>query len=167
MKRLKCFVIVGFVFVLIVGIVSHFVYEWSGKSTIIGFLFPVNESTWEHMKLCFFPMLYYSFYMNRKLKEEYPCVTSSLLFGILFSTFLVPVLFYTYTGVLGRNYMPLDIATFVISVLLGFGAIYRFTSSCKVFPYELLLQTLVVIMAICFFLFTYHPPDLGIFVAPN
>ena len=153
----------GTIFVLITGTLFHFIYDWSGKNFLLGFFFPTNESTWEHMKLSFFPMLIYSFYMNRKLRADHPCVTSALLSGTLLSTFLIPVLFYTYSGILGYHLMPLDISTFVVSVILGFVAVYRLTMSCKMQPYTNLLETLVFITAICFILFTYHPPDIGIF----
>ena len=163
MSKLKCYTITGIFFVVITGTISHFIYEWSGNNFILGFLFPVNESTWEHMKLCFFPMVLYSYIMNIRLKDDYPCVTSSLLFGILLSAFLVPVIFYTYTGILGRNYLPLDIATFIFSVLLAFLAVYRLTRSCKMHPYTFCLGLCVLITAYCFILFTYNPPRIGIF----
>ena len=77
MNRLKHYSIAGAIFVLIAGTLSHFVYEWSGQNFILGFFFPIDESTWEHMKLIFFPMLSYSLFMNRQLKDDHPCVTSS------------------------------------------------------------------------------------------
>lgn len=167
MNTLKKYTIAGFIFVIIIGSIWHFVYEWSGNNFFLGFFFPIKESTWEHMKLCFFPMLLYSFYMNRKLKADYPCVTSALAFGILLSTFLVPIFFYTYTGILGKDVLFLDISTFVISILLAFISIYINTLSCKFAPYTSLLKTLVLITAICFFVFTYYPPELGIFIPPK
>lgn len=166
MNKLKSYIIKGIIFALIVGAISHFVYEWSGENYFLGFFFPVNESTWEHMKLCFFPMLFYSLYMNGKVKEDYPCVTSALLFGILLSTCLIPVIFYTYSGILGRNFLILDIAAFAASVLLAFYAIYRFTLSCKLSSYTTLLMLLVLAVAVCFFIFTYHPLSIGIFMNP-
>ncbi|MDD7025196.1 MAG: DUF6512 family protein, partial [Oscillospiraceae bacterium] len=57
MNKLKCYTITGILFVIITGTISHFVYEWSQNNFILGLFFPVNESTWEHMKLLFFPML--------------------------------------------------------------------------------------------------------------
>lgn len=163
MSRLKCYTIAGAIFVVITGTLSHFIYEWSGQNFILGFFFPVNESTWEHMKLCFFPMLIYSLFMNKKLKDDYPCVTSALLFGILFGTFLIPVLFYTYSGILGHNYLPLDIATFILSILLAFTTVYKCSLSCRLVSYMTLLFLSVFIIAVCFFVFTYLPPDIGIF----
>ena len=166
MKKLKRYTIIGSIFVIITGTLSHFVYEWSGNNFLLGFFFPVNESTWEHMKLCFFPMLVYALFMNCQLKNDYPCITSALLFGILFGTILIPVIFYTYTGILGTHYMLLDIATFLISVILAFLSVYRLTLSCKTAPYTLPLYAAVFALAVCFLVFTYLPPDIGIFAAP-
>ncbi|MGN0349019.1 MAG: DUF6512 family protein [Roseburia sp.] len=167
MKKLKHYTIAGAIFVLIVGTLSHFIYEWLGQNFIIGFFFPVNESTWEHMKICFFPMLIYSLFMSKRLKNDYPCVTSSLLLGTLFGTFLIPVIFYTYTGILGKNYLALDIATFILSVIFAFAAVYKFTLSCKAASCALLLKQFVLIIAVCFFVFTYLPPDMGLFISPT
>lgn len=167
MKKLKHYTITGAIFVIITGTISHFIYEWSGRQFLLGFFFPVSESTWEHMKLCFFPMLIYSCFMNKRWKDAYPCVTSALLFGTLLGTFLIPVIFYTYTGIIGRNYLFLDIATFIISVLLAFLCVYRLTVSCKMFSHTFLLGSLVFVMAICFLMFTYLPPNLGIFIEPS
>lgn len=167
MNQLKRYTITGTVFVLIAGILSHFVYEWSGKNFILGFFFPVNESTWEHMKLYFFPMLIYSLFMNQRLKDDYPCVTSALLFGTLLGTFLIPAIFYTYSGILGRSYLPLDMAVFAISVILGFCAVYRMTLSCKIRSFTFRLGLSVLVMAALFFVFTYSPPNIGIFIDPT
>lgn len=167
MNKLKLYTIKGIIFVLITGTISHFVYEWSGNNFILGFFFPVNESTWEHMKLCFFPMLLYSLYMDKKIKQIYPCVTSALLFGTLLSTFLIPVIFYTYSGILGKNFLALDIAAFAISVLLSFGVIYCLTLSCKLEPYTKTLKFLILITTVSFFVFTYYPLDIGIFIDPT
>ena len=166
-KTLKRNCIIGTLFVIITGTLAHFVYDWSGQNYIAGLFFPVSESTWEHMKLCFFPMLLYSLFMRRRLKGEYPCVTSALLFGTLLGTFLIPVIFYTYTGILGKNYLPLDIATFILSVILAFAAIYRLTLSCKMHCFTFWLFLSVAAMAACFFIFTYNPPNIGIFVSPS
>ena len=40
---------------LVAGTLLHFVYEWFGGNVwaVIG---AVNESTWEHLKLLFFPV---------------------------------------------------------------------------------------------------------------
>ena len=43
--------------VIILGSLSHFLYEFSGKRIIFALFCPVNEYVWEHLKLLFFPFL--------------------------------------------------------------------------------------------------------------
>lgn len=163
MRQLKNDTVIGVILVLIVGTLSHFIYEWTGKNLIVGFLTPVNESTWEHMKLVFFPMLFYSFVMNKNLKQNFPCITSSLAFGILLGTLLIPAIFYTYTAILGDHVFILDLLTFALSVIIAFFVIYKLTLSCKLIKYTFLLCILLFIIIICFFLFTYFPPNIKLF----
>lgn len=114
-----------------------------------------------------FPMLFYSLCIDRKLKDDYPCITSSLLFGILLGTFLIPVIINTYSGILDQNFIVLDIVTFILSVILAFTAVYRLSVLCRqAFPANF-MKLFVLLVAVCFFMFTYRPPDIGIFAVPN
>lgn len=167
MNQLKRLTLIGIIFVIISGTIWHFVYEWSGNSRIAGLFFPVNESTWEHMKLCFFPMLLYSFYMNKKLKKTCPCITSALLTGILSGTFSIPVIFYTCTGILGYHCLILDMGVFIASILIAFYTVYRLTLSCRLKTRQNILILLTAILGVCFLLFTYFPPNIGIFANPS
>lgn len=166
MKQLKTYTILGIIFVLFTGTLAHFVYEWSGNNSIVGLFTPVNESIWEHMKLLFFPMLLYSLFMIFKFREDHPCIASSLFFGILGGTLLIPVFFYGYTYILGSDMFILDMIIFVSSILIAFCLSYRLTLSCRLKPYTLLLFALVCILALCFACFTYRPPNLAIFDDP-
>lgn len=166
MKSLKYYTIVGIIFVLITGTISHFVYDWSCQNMLVGFFFPINESTWEHMKLVFFPMLLYSFYVSKKMKSANLCVTSSFLFGTLSGTALIPIIFYTYSGILGYNLLVLDLLTFALSVLGGFLVAYKVAQSCCLAPYEKLIKIAVFLTTIAFFIFTYFPPDIALFENP-
>lgn len=167
MKQLKIYTIIGIIFVLITGSISHFVYEWTDNNFIAGLIFPINESVWEHMKLVFFPMLLYSFIMEKKLISLFPCISSALSAGIISGTILVPVLFYTYTGILGYDVFILDIITFALSVIAAFIIVYKLTLSCASKKYSAFLHIIVYIFIICFMIFSVFPPDLGIFVSPT
>ena len=166
MKQLKAYTIIGIIFTIILGSLSHFFYEWSNNNFFVGLFAPINESTWEHMKLLFFPMLLYSMVMIPKLKENYPCIHPSYWTGILIGTLLIPVLFYTYTGILGYHIMTLDIGIFLLSVIIAFYSIYKLSLNCKAENCILLLFTLVCILAICFIVFTYSPPGIPLFSNP-
>lgn len=167
MKHLKSYTIIGIIFVLITGTLAHFLYDWSGNNYIVGFFTPINESIWEHMKLIFFPMLIYSLFIIFKFKETYPCITSSLYFGILTGTLLIPILFYAYISVLGKDIFILDIGIFILSIIIAFLLSYKLTLSCRLEPYTFLLCFLVCILFICFILFTYQPPSARIFENPT
>lgn len=167
MKRLKCYTIIGIIFVILTGTLFHFLYDWTNKNFIVGLFTPINESVWEHMKLLFFPMLLYSFVMILNLKADYPCITSSLCFGILIGTLLIPIFFYAYTFILGKNTLFFDILIFVLSSIIAFFTAYKFTLSCKLQPYTFLLCFLVDVLFICFVVFTLYPPHLKIFADPT
>lgn len=150
---------------MIMGTLSHFLYAWSGNNHILGFFAPVNEAVWEHMKLLFFPMLLYSLFIIFKLKKTYPCIASSFCFGILAGTLFIPLLFYSYTLILGRNFFILDIGIFILSVIIAFWLSYKLTLSCKLESYTFLLCCVVCIIFISFIVFTYHPPKYSLFSA--
>ena len=86
--------------------------------------------------------------------------------GILIGTCAIPVLFYTYSGILGYNLPILDIGTFFVSTALGFFCAYR-TRNKETGRFEkVLLYALVLLFAIAFPLFTLYPPKFGIFISP-
>lgn len=167
MRQLKLFTITGILFVILTGSLAHFLYEWTGNHYMVGLITPVNESVWEHMKLLFFPMLIYASVMFFACRKKYPCIASSLCFGILTGTLLIPVFYYAYTYVLGRDMFFLDIATFIASILIAFLLSYKLALSCRLKPYSTLLFLLVCILLVCFVIFSYHPPALGIFDDPT
>jgi hypothetical protein len=169
MNKLKYYMWGGIVFVLIVGTLAHFVYEWSGENFIVGLFVPVNESTWEHMKLVFFPMIIYTVFMENRLSGEYPCILPAHFVGNLLGTWLVALLFYSYSGILGFNVFILDLAVFVASVLIAFWTSYKLTLSNICFQkplLQILILVLVIFMAICFIIYSYNPLSIGLFREP-
>jgi hypothetical protein len=167
MKKLKSYIKFGIIFVLTAGTLSHFLYQWSGNSFLVGLFTPINESAWEHMKLLFFPMLLYSLYAVPRLREQYPCAVSSFPLGILLGTLLIPVLFYTYTGIIGKDFFIADILIFIIAVLLAFCIAYKLAVSYKAQKFTVLLCLLVCALTICFLFFTCYPPQIPLFENPT
>ena len=166
MKKLRINTIAGIIFVSALGTFLHFAYELSGNNVIVGIFTPINESVFEHIKLLFFPMLIYSLYSIIKLKKEYPCIGSALALGTLSGSILIPVLFYTYSGVLGFNIAALDILTFYISVITAFLISYKSTRLCKAFKHRTLLAFLIAIEFIAFVIFTFLPLNISFFISP-
>lgn len=167
MKHLKRYTIIGIIFVIITGTLAHFLYDWTGNNHIIGLFTPINESIWEHMKLLFFPMLLYSLIMIVKFRQKYSCVISALCFGMITGAFLIPLFYYAYTSILGKNVFVLDILTFILSIVIAFCLSYKLTLSCHLESYTFLLCIMVCILFVCFLVFTYNPPDAAIFQDPT
>ena len=165
MKSLKRFCIIGAVVTIILGVIFHFVYDWTGGKFLAGLFFPVNESTWEHMKLLFFPMFVYSLVAGKKMEEDYPCIYNAMFTGILVGLALIPVIFYTYTGVLGFNVDWINIALYVISVLAAYYVVYRVAEKCEKGNSKVLRYVMYSLL-LAFMIFSVYPPKLGIFVSP-
>ena len=144
---------------------SPLLHHWSGRNPLIGLIAPVSESVWEHMKLLFFPMLLFGLWSLKGVTDA--CRLSAFHAGLLIGTFLIPVLFYAYTSVLGRNFLVLDIALFYICVIAAF-LIYRgLSGSCLLEKYSHVTSMAVFLLLICFLLFTYFPPGFSIFREPK
>ena len=166
MKSLKIYFAAGVIFSAVLGTLSHFFYEWSGQNPVVALFSPVNESTWEHMKLVFFPILVWSLLLPAGIRKEFPAMQCAILIGGLLGTWLVPLFFYTYSGILGRNIAFIDISIFYICVLAAFCLARKLQASdqtSKLCPF-ICLFTLVMLFA--FFLFTFAPLDIGLFAEP-
>lgn len=119
-KRLFFWEAGGFLFTAAAGTLLHFVYEWSGGSVLTAAFSAVNESTWEHMKLLFVPLFLFSVAQVCVLGRNYPNFLAVRAVSALAGLALIPVLFYTYTGVLGDHVMWADIAVFFLADLGAF-----------------------------------------------
>lgn len=161
--------LVGVCFVSVAGTLLHFLYKWSGHKRLVGLMAAVNESTWEHLKLLFFPMLFYTIIQYALWGR----MLSSFLFaksmGILAGVFVIVAVFYTYTGIWGANFLPLDIATFFVGVFLGFGVSTRMMVGGMFQEKGFQVAGILLLMAECiaFLLCTRYPPHIGLFCDPG
>lgn len=166
MKTIKSYLTAGFFFCSILGTLAHFFYEWSGYNIIVGMFSPISESCWEHMKLTFFPPIVWSLLMPSSLENQRPALRSAVLVGTLSGTAAVPVLFYTYSGIIGKNFAPADIAIFYFCVALIFLIAWKIRDQKKLCVLKPYIYFAAVSAAVLFFLFTLFPPNTGIFAVP-
>lgn len=160
--------LIELLFTLVAGTLAHFIYHWSGDNSIVGLVTAVNESTWEHLKLLFFPMLVSGAVGFLFLHQQYPNYIFSQAVGTLAGMLTVVVLFYTYSGVLGYNFLVADILTFVIGGLAGFGVSLALLRSGRFSePIYMAAGGVILGMLLLFFLvFTKYPPHIGLFRDP-
>ena len=165
MNQVKRFCILGAVITIVLGVVSHFVYGWSGQNFLVGLFFSVNESTWEHMKLVYFPMLLVTLVAGKLFQEKVPCIYDAMFLGTFAGLLAIPVLFYTYRGILGFNIDWLNILIYVISILAAYLVVYLVISDCKQRNSKL-IRYIYYAFLLAFMAFTVYPPGIGLFAAP-
>ena len=158
--------LVGFAITSLGGTLLHFLYDWTGEALWVAPFSGVNESTWEHMKLLFWPMFIFaviqSFFFDDRV--DFWCVK---LRAILLGLGLIPILFYTYNGVIGKSPDWINIAIFFISAGIAYFYEAKQLNSpnavCK--SPKLAFLTLCLIAAL-FVLFTFVTPQIDIFKDP-
>lgn len=156
------FEILSTIFIIILGVILHFTYEWSNNNYFVGTFSAVNESTWEHLKLVFFPMLITTIighFIFSKDFKNYLCAKTQ---GILLAMSFIVIFFYTYTGIIGTNFAILDIGSFFVAVILGQFHAYKIIENGISSNNKISLIILIVLL-LCFVMFTFYPPEIGVF----
>ena len=156
----------GFVLTTLGGTLLHFLYDWTNESVLIAPFSGVNESTWEHMKLLYFPLLIFALIQSLFFRkyENFWCIK---LVGMLTGLTLIPVLFYTYNGTFGKSPDFVNIAIFFISAGLAFlleARLFqknRFECRSSSFAFLIICFTEALFVA-----FTFIPPQIPLFQDP-
>lgn len=152
---------------MVLGSLNHFVYQWTHGNALAALFCPISESTWEHLKLLFFPFLIFTIwtcFRHKYLSSKY---LLARLLGVLCGMLFIVVLFYTYTGVIGRHFLVMDILIYLLSVLCSYQLSDRFYK--RPLP-KIHLSSVIsgwVIVSFCFFIFTCFPPDIPLFFPPQ
>lgn len=164
-KLILQFQIFSTIFTIFLGTILHFTFKWSNENLYVGAFSAINESTWEHLKLLFFPMLITTIIGYFYLGDDIPNFLCAKTIGIIIALMLTVIFFYTYTGILGTNFAVLNIATFIFSAIISEYLAYKIMISdfyCNN-TYSIIL---LIILFLCFVLFTYFTPKIGLFKDP-
>ena len=167
-KQLLFWELAGFLVTGALGSLLHFVYQWSGENQVAAAFSAVNESTWEHMKLLFFPLFLFSVVQVCVMGRNYPNFLAVRAVSILTGLVLIPVLFYTYTGVLGRSVDWVNIALFFLAALGAFLLDFRLLRRSRLSaPWQQILGLIVLLaLAFCFVWCTFHPVEMSLWRDP-
>ncbi len=156
----------GFAATSLLGTLLHFLYDWT-ESRAVALFSAVNESTWEHMKLLFFPMLLFTLVQGIFFHHGYPNFWCVKLRGILLGLLLIPTLFYTLQGVFGQTPDWVNIGIFFVAAAATYRtetkALKMNGSRCR---YAKIALLLLLLLALIFFVFTFLPPHIPLFRDP-
>ena len=156
----------GLTFTAILGTLFHFLYGWTGNIAFAPFC-AVNESTWEHMKILFFPMLIFAVIQSKFFIKSTPNFWLVKLIGILIGLTLIPILFYTYNGTFGASPDWFNILIFFLSAGIAYLIEYLLfkRESKRSIPPAIPIAILALI-ALAFAAFTFFTPLLPLFKDP-
>ncbi len=164
-KALLIWQLSGFLFTSIFGAILHFLYAWSGYRVWVAPFSAVNESTWEHMKIFFFPSFIFALFQSFFFKKDaFWCIK---LKGILMGLITIPTILYTYTGILGYSLGVINISIFFIACFLQYYTEYlSFKREKREKGGEIISNVVLFIIAILFIVFTFFPPRIALFQDP-
>lgn len=160
MKRFE--LILATVVAITIGTLMHFVHEWPVMSRFVGYIVPVNECVWEHMKMLFYPLFLTGIYLcirNKSFKSIGGMVAVSLL--------AIPVqiaLFYVYWPFVRHSILIVDIILYVVVMAVAVWVGNRWTLSEKFHRHWTLWWGVAVLMALLMGFLSYHAPDNILFV---
>lgn len=163
--KIKYYQIASAILVCILGTLLHFTYKFFGENNFLASFSAVNESVWEHLKLLFFPMLLTTIIGYFYIGKNEPNFLCAKTLGIVTSMLFIIIFFYTYTGIIGKSILFIDIASFFVAVILA-----------EYLSYNLIIRnfecnhiTVIIILSVIligFIVFTYFPPKIEIFRDP-
>ena len=156
----------GFLFTSILGTILHFLFDWTGGSVYFALFSPVNESIWEHMKLIFYPMLLFAIleygYWGKDT-DGFWCVK---MLGISLGLTLIPVVYYTYTGILGTSADWFNITIFFLTAAASYYWQSRLfqCGGCQIPEWTAIC--VLCLIALAFTVLTFLPPHISLFQDP-
>ena len=112
--------IVGIVLMIVLGACMHFVMEAlpsGGISVFLGNFFPINETSWEHMKMMWYPFLVVGIIFSFKTGNRgyfasfVVCAVMAMLMNL--------GAFSVYQSFLGKTILIVDIMIYISSMLCG------------------------------------------------
>jgi hypothetical protein len=167
MRRSIAFEAVGVVVITLLGSALHFAYAWSGQTAWVAIFAAINESVWEHLKLAFWPAMFWSLLGALAIRRDVRNFWAGRAIAITLPPVLIAAGYYGYTAVLGHHLLAADLVLFTLSILAGQLAalgVYQFPDMGR----GAARLAFVVIAAGClaFASLSFFPPDLMLFEDP-
>ncbi len=163
-KCLSFWSVAGFLFVSGAGVLLHFLYEWTGEGPVAALISGVNESTWEHMKLLFVPLVGFAVIQRFLRKDHTDTLWCRTFWSALAGLAVIPLLYYTYTGALGVSADWFNIVLFFVAAAVSSLVACRLTDRCRL-PQWIAVAGLLLLGGL-FVLFTFAPPAIPLFRDP-
>jgi len=164
MTKVKKFEIYSALGTIVFGSMLHFIFEWSGGFKPLALIAAVNESTWEHLKLAFWPAFIFGVIGYFTFGKNIPNFCRAQANKLWLMPLLIVILFYGWLLIYPDNFIY-DISIFVVAVIVGHVVAYRLEKD-NLPPYKISAWISIIILLLAFSLFTYFPPKNTLFRDP-
>lgn len=157
---------VGIIIICLVGTLLHFTYELSHHNKYVAIFSAVNESTWEHVKICMTPSILWSIYEIIKYGFSANFIVAKSL-SLLVIIILIPILFYSYSIFTKKAILFIDVICFYLTVICSQIVFRNIISLNEIsFIYIIVSIILLVIEIIAYFCLSFNPFENFIFKDP-
>lgn len=155
----------SFLFIGLVGAALHFTFEMSNFSSLeVAYFSAVNESTWEHLKMVFFPGLVFALIQYTYVRDVANNYIAAKVAQLFIMPLVIAVGWYIYAPILGRSYFPADLFLFYLAVFIGQVVSYKILTRPPLErKYTQAAMVVFFIMFAAFSTFTYYPPQMFLF----
>ena len=159
--------IITAILVIISGTLLHFAYDFFHESFWVGFVAPVNESVWEHLKLAFFPLLIFGVLEYPILKNKVSNFWLALFAECFFSVIFILVFFYSYTSFTKESILALDISSFILAIIFAKMLSYKILTRKGAVKKSASWPAYLILLLLLFFIIaTLSPPRTKLFEDP-
>ncbi len=160
----KQWIYMGIPILFVAGAFMHYLYSLTRRNFIIGFISPVNESVWEHLKLIFLPMVLWwgGYFIARREELSSNRWFTAGLVSLVISMVAIVFLYYFYTGAFGKKSVVVDILILLIALFIGQTLSFHIYMNFQ----GIHAYTIFFIVAIIFFILvlcTLKPPHIPLF----
>lgn len=159
MKRLEYFFVA--LVAIVLGTGMHFVHHAPFFNEFWGYVFPVRESVWEHMKMLLYPLLLLGCYAAFRQKD-WRAISGPILITPLAWVVQI-VAFYVYWLPVGHEITIIDVIEFVIVMALAVWQGEKWSHHENIRRLWPLAICLAVVMIVAVAILTYTFPEWVLF----
>ena len=166
MKNIKKIYIIGALIGVFFGSFLHFIFEIIGSWKPIALIGAVNESTWEHLKIGFWPLFLFAIWEYFYYVKDYKNFFLAKALTLLTVPIVIILLFYGYLLFTPDNFI-FDILIFVLAIIIAEYIGYKIIiSKYNYSNYNIFSYIVIILLFLAFSLLTFYPPQNILFHDP-
>ena len=158
-KRLLVWETLGVLFITLLGSFLHFAFELSNFWKPVAIIAAVNESTWEHLKMVFWPGLVFVLLEYNFLKGWVSNFWIAKLSSLLIMPLVIAFGWYGVVAIAGENIFVTNIVLFIAAIALGQWASYQIMITNRLASFDQRGAIAgIMLLTFAFGLFTFSHP---------